>query len=438
MSPAKSFFRFLLVPALIAAAQPSYAKKPDLTEWNYLPSYGQSLSVGWTAKPVVTTEQKDGHLMFKGGVRPYETGNDRSALVPLVESVSPDNNRGETPIAGAAGSFTRLLKQKSPGPASKIHFLCSANGVGGISISGLTRGQGAYNRILDDLKAGKELADQAKKTFSMPGFVWTQGETDQQNKQTAEWYKERMKTLIRDIDADAKAITGQTNDVLCFGYQVGSHLNYFQYNPTDYPVISVAQLDLALEEDSPYIMTTPMYHFTYSDGVHLTAPMSRLYGEYVGYVMKKVLVDGVKWKPVHPVSHKIKKSGNEWAVDVQFFAPVPPLVLDTKAVTDPGSFGFTLVTEQGEPQEIKSVALSGKNTVRLITASDPSGCHLRYGMNLKQHLPSGPKTGARGCLRDSQGDKVKTKIQDTVYRMDNWCPFFDYSLAALPASPKTK
>ena len=36
-----------------------------------------------------------------------------------------------------------------------------------------------------------------------------------------------------------------------------------------------------------------MYHFSYSDGVHLTAPMSRLYGEYAGYVMYKVLVEGV-------------------------------------------------------------------------------------------------------------------------------------------------
>ncbi|XBD74222.1 hypothetical protein ABFY27_15585 [Akkermansia massiliensis] len=68
-----------------------------------MPSYGQSLSVGWTAKPVVTTEQKNGNLMFKGGVRPFETGNDRSAVIPLVEGVSPDGARERRPFPALPG-----------------------------------------------------------------------------------------------------------------------------------------------------------------------------------------------------------------------------------------------------------------------------------------------------------------------------------------------
>lgn len=422
---------------LMAAIPCSFAQKPVLTAWNYVPSYGQSLSVGWTAKPVVTTEQKDGNLMFKGGVRPFEGGNDRSAVVPLVERVSPDGARGETPVSGAAGNFMRLLKKRDAGKAARVRFLCSADGVGGVSIGVLSKGKAPYQRILDDLKAGRDLADKAGKTFSMPCFLWTQGETDQQDRKTREWYKERMRALVHDIDADAKAVTGQENDVLCFGYQVSSHLNYFAQNPTDYPVIAVAQLDLALEKDSRYIMTTPMYHFTYSDGVHLTAPMSRLYGEYAGYVMYKVMVEGVKWKPIHPVAHAIGRKGQDWTVDVKFFAPVPPLVLDTRTILDPGHYGFSLVNGREEPLEIKSVSLNGSNVVRIVTSSDPSGCRLRYGMTLKEKLPSGPRTGARGCLRDSQGEKVKTRIQDVVYRMDNWCPFFDYPLESRGRMNKT-
>ena len=59
-------------------------------------------------------------------------------------------------------------------------------------------------------------------------------------------------------------------------------------------------------------------------------------------------------------------------------------------------------------------------------------------MTLKEKLPSGPRTGARGCLRESQGEKVKTRIQDVVYRMDNWCPFFDYPLDSRNGMNKTK
>lgn len=165
-----------------------------------------------------------------------------------------------------------------------------------------------------------------------------------------------MEKLIRDINHDARAVTGQKNDVVCFGYQVGSHLNYYQFNPTDYPAIALEQLEMALEKDSRYVMTTPMYHFEYSDGVHLTAPMSRLYGEYVGYVMKKVLLDGADWKPVHPLTHKIRKSGKGWTVEVAFYAPCPPLVLDTKTVDDPGNYGFPL---WGLRERILPSSLSG-------------------------------------------------------------------------------
>lgn len=88
---------------LMAGIPCSFAQKPALTAWNYVPSYGQSLSVGWTAKPVVTVEQKDGNLMFKGGVRPFEGGNDRSAVVPLVETISPDGPGERRPFPARPG-----------------------------------------------------------------------------------------------------------------------------------------------------------------------------------------------------------------------------------------------------------------------------------------------------------------------------------------------
>ena len=119
-----------------------------------------------------------------------------------------------------------------------------------------------------------------------------------------------MEKLIRDINHDARAVTGQKNDVVCFGYQVGSHLNYYQFNPTDYPAIALEQLEMALEKDSRYVMTTPMYHFEYSDGVHLTAPMSRLYGEYVGLSLIHISLFSGKhrWmrKPPQPCGKQAK------------------------------------------------------------------------------------------------------------------------------------
>lgn len=150
MKVSTCFSTGVLFCLLMAGSPYGLAEKPVLTDWNYLPSYGQSLSVGWTAKPVVTTEQKNGNLMFKGGVRPFEGSNDRSAVIPLVEGISPDGARGETPVSGAAGNFMRLLKKRASGKASKARFLCSADGVGGVSIGVLSKGNAPYQRILDD------------------------------------------------------------------------------------------------------------------------------------------------------------------------------------------------------------------------------------------------------------------------------------------------
>ena len=140
--------------AAAASASICASRKTEWVDWNYLTSYGQSLSVGWTAKPVVTEKQEEGGLyMFRGGVRAYENGSDRKMLVPLEEGVN--GPRGETPVSGAACRLFRLMQHYSPVTASRIWLICSATGVGGASLGSLGRGTGAYNRILDDLKAAQ-------------------------------------------------------------------------------------------------------------------------------------------------------------------------------------------------------------------------------------------------------------------------------------------
>lgn len=426
---------FLLMTSLLSATSAPTDSKMQLTDLNYITSAGQSLSVGWTAKPPLKSREG---LMFKGGVRPYEHKNDKSALVPLQEDVSPDGSRGETPLAGTVECFLQEWDKSKIKQATRPEFLCAANGIGGVSIKALKKGTSPFLNILDDLKKGKQFAEEQGKTFSMPAFLWTQGETDQVTKQTKDWYKTEMKTLISDLNQEAKSITGQKNDLLCFGYQVSSHLAYFPQNNSSYPTIALAQLELALEPDSGYIMTTPMYHFDYSDKVHLPAPMSKLYGAHIGYVMKKVLVDGVKWKPVHPVSHTIQPSGAEWIINLTFSAPHAPLTIDTQTVTDPGNAGFSVADAKGTPINIKAISLVKPSTVKISVEADPTDGSVGYGLNVTGDRVSGPKTGARGCLRDSQGDEIKVKIEDKTYRLDNWCPFFDYSLSKNTLNKKVR
>lgn len=178
--------------------------------------------------------------MFKDGIRPYEYKNDKSILILLQETVSPDGSRGETPLAGTVETFLQEWDKNINKQTKRPEFLCAANGIGGASITALKKGTSPFLNILDDLKMGKKIADEQRKSFSMPAFLWTQGETDQVRKHTKEWYKTELRTLISDLTKEAKTITGQKNDLLCFGYQVSSHLAYFPENKTSYPTIALA------------------------------------------------------------------------------------------------------------------------------------------------------------------------------------------------------
>lgn len=369
--------------------------------------------------------------MFKGGLRPYEVENGREKLVPLVEALSADGIRGETPLSGMADMFCKSLEKNQSAQLPKnFRFLATADGVPSASITWLEKGGASFTRITDDLREGKKLADARKLSFSMPAFLWMQGETDQMTFMSADDYKTRLRKLINDINDEAKTATGQSRDVLCFGYQITSHLTYYKANPTWYATIGTAQLDLALDPESRYIMVTPIYMLTCSDVVHLDGASSRLFGEYVGYVMSKVLGEGKEWKPIHPVKASVKTKGKDYVVALDFYVPVPPLAFDTKQVSDPGNYGFSLRKADGTLLPIIDVKLAGPTRVEISTSENPSDARVLYGMTLDKESPAGPPPaeGARGNLRDSQGKTVKTTWNKKEYPLHNWTPFFDYAI----------
>ncbi len=107
-----------------------------------------------------------------------------------------------------------------------------------------------------------------------------------------------------------------------------------------------------------------------------------------------------------------------------FHVPVPPLVVDTTLVTNPGSFGFE-VTDEGAPAlAIASVALSGPDAVKIVLNRAPAGAaRLRYAHTGTLNASSGPTTGPRGNLRDS--DATPSRSGEPLY---DWCIHFDEAL----------
>lgn len=116
----------------------------------------------------------------------------------------------------------------------------SAPGMGGYSIGALNKGTAVYNRLLDDVRAGKQLANASGKTYICRGVVWIQGESDCSN--TYDYYYNAMKQMFNDLDTDIKSITGQTQTVHFFLYQTWCYDWY--YTGFHYPHIPLAQYQI--------------------------------------------------------------------------------------------------------------------------------------------------------------------------------------------------
>jgi hypothetical protein len=248
-------------------------------------------------------------------------------------------------------------------------------------------------------------------------LTYTQGEADYSSNTAHDFYLFSMESLRSSIDVDAKAISGQKNNVKMICYQVGTHKAYSRTRP----VIALAQLQASINYLDIH-MACPMYMMTYnsSDNVHLTSPSSKILGFYYGLAYKRVIVEGQDWQPLRPISkYKQGKIAN-----IKFHVPVGKLVLDTTTVTQNTNYGFSLFTAVGVEIVISSVEITGPDTVRIVAATDiPAGAVLQYafyGAGI-----SGSVNGPRGNLRDTQGDSIVFDPTGLNYPAHNWCVMFE-------------
>jgi hypothetical protein len=129
------------------------------------------------------------------------------------------------------------------------------------------------------------------------------------------------------------------------------------------------------------------------------------------------VVEGRRWEPLRP--SKVTRAGN--VVTAKFLVPVPPLVLDTTLVSDPGDYGFEVIDDAGIKIAITNVALAGPDSVTITLATAPlAKARLRYAFTTVPHTCPGATTGPRGNLRDSD-----TTPSNYGYSLFNWGVHFE-------------
>ncbi|AQS46553.1 hypothetical protein BMG03_01100 [Thioclava nitratireducens] len=387
----------------------------DAAEYNHLLFYGQSLSVGAASGSVISVSQPYSNVTFNGGPRAWDgAAFDFSAFKPLVEdavSPAPDGgtNRQETPCSGAANFASTVLAADGIAPTDHV-ILASTAGHGSYRIDQLDKASAWYPNLIAHVTGAQAL----NSDHAVHALCWMQGENDISVSTLYQTYYDALERLQADVETDVQSETGQTSPVYCLTYQVS-------FGAAVHSDIALAHLNLA-QKSNRFFLSTPMYHFPYTAGVHLTAEGYKWAGAYFGRAYAEI-VQGRKPRWLNPVS--ATRRGAE--IRVRFQVPTLPLVLDTTTLAVTTDYGFQ-VTDDGSPAAISNIAVQGSDVVITLAAAPSGTVTVRYALD---HLGAGLTitNGASGNLRDSTPDAIT--ISGTPRPLYHVSPAFELAAITL-------
>jgi hypothetical protein len=412
---------------------------------NHVISTGQSNSVAHEGRPFITNSQPFTNLMFDVGVMTSgvcETQGCRvyqkpSGFTPLMEGDSfwyPV----ETMSSGLGNEGSLLAHTKHN--EARHDILVSLAGRNGLTYWCLRKGSCnfvdptyivAYDENMRQVTDAKALTAAMGKSYVVRAVTSIHGESDDfaYATNTQEFplagtdgtpdsitsYADALLEWQRDYEAGVKAITGQSQPVPLLISQFSG------WNDIPTSAVSMFQYEAHVRSKGKVMIVTPAYTLEWAgDCRHYSADGERHLGEYFGKAYARVVFDGLPWEPLRPF--KVTHEGN--VVTAKYVVPVPPLVLDTEHVSNPGSFGFEAVDGAGTKIAVSNVEVAGPDTVKITLAAPPNaGARLRYAYTGTPRTCPGPQTGPRGNLRDSD-----TSPSQYGYPLFNWSVHFDVGI----------
>jgi len=378
---------------------------------------GQSLAEGVLAFPLGAAYTNPLAVMLNGGIRgpdgslaiPVPPAN-MTSLVPLAEAWDVPNNYGETMSTAFAANLSATLATMQLSP--EVFFCCSA--FGGQSYAAIKKGTQTYANAIAMITAAASLAPAP---YIHGAILIAHGEQDDKF-QTLVYGADITQWQI-DYQTDIQAVTHQVQPIPLITSQIASWTdNSARSVPT-----TPQQVDAAAQANPGKIINSgPSYMYPYvTGGIHITAQGQRWRAEFYEKAYRSYLRKG-DFQPLRPLN--INRTGT--VLVVNFLVPVAPIVIDTVLVTAPtnwpgGMNGFEFDDASGAPPAITSMAITGPTQLTINIAAAPTGPTpmLRYAWTGVVGQPAGPKTGARGCLRDS--DAAPSLFGNPLY---NWCIVF--------------
>jgi hypothetical protein len=374
--------------------------------------YGQSLSVGWagycssTGYANCTSGSAYGSLMMYPSNGLYPWGNTSfTTLVPKTwNGLTPPSL--ESPATSMCNQYNtatgRVCATDDYGwPGASYAILKK----GATSCTGGTPGSPncEFNDAVGNLTpndgitssgawGAQQIATGLGKKFYTPAVSYNQGESEMNGSTTYSTYEADMVQLQSDYQTSLNSVLSQTGLVPLFIWQksswasasLGGSVRSTPTASTSGDGVPVGQFQACLDHysDGTIFCFGPDYPYAYGpDGVHKTAVGYRQQGAIEGAALARVTYQHLGWKPFAPRS--ITVTGQY--IDVQFWVPTLPLVLDTTnvAALPDGNYGFELTDTGAGGFTISSVALKGatNDTVRITLSGTPAATEtfeLRY------------------------------------------------------------
>lgn len=361
---------------------------------------GESLAAALDGRPALSTTPSPMHLRF------YADSSSTN-VAPLREAVVETMASGAAQAIGPAAPGRRVIISNVG--ASDSSYATQKRGTANFAL-GIHQFQTAPHALAHLL-----LSCRPRAVFAVAG----NGGHDWNDPN----YGLSMRQWQADYQTEIQRVTGVTDPIPMFHSQISEWTcPIMGSNAT--AVSPYALLAEAEANPTKTVLVCPRYMLPHAvegadfPGVHLSNEGNRWLGEYYAKAYKKVVVDGQTWTPLKPRS--ITRNGA--VITAVFDVPVPPLVLDTTLVSNPGNYGFEFTDDSGSPPAITQVQITGPDSVTITLSRVPTGANqrLRYAYTGVPGNPAGPTTGPRGNLRDS--DSTPSLFGYTLY---NWCVHFD-------------
>lgn len=346
------------------------------------------------------------HRMLSGGVRPHMnhrlilggTGYDTEIYTPTQAiSLKPLHEEGHWSSDALGETFAYGMGLQLEEPTVFFSLGRAAQAIQDLSRTDLTPGQFHFKNCIEAAKSAYDLLLEDGKTVSPKiGVMLKQGEADGDAGTTAATWKSRIATLKTDLAAGFRHVIQQEPELLFMMDQLAQKP---VGGGNTYAELAQAAADI-VDEDPDITVVGPTYWLDFANNgyydPHLAPAAYRYYGEYLGYIRKK-LRNGETWFPCR-ITSAVRSSTT---ITVTGYVPEGAITVDTTWIGAQTNYGFVF-TGGGASITAVNIIDDGSTDhifVIEITLSSASAGTLDYAMDNGLAGYNGRLYGPRGNIR---------------------------------------